>query len=175
MQDITELQRRLAAALERIGAGLDGLTAVPDAAEASEDEGPQLDAGQLAADLEAERALVAQLEERLAANRDKSKATADNLQAKLDALQAQLSAMEEDRGRLKAVNDALRDSNQALREANEAGVGDGALINTAMQTELDALRQVRQSDRAELDAVLGLLAPALEDVQTQDEEAEQDA
>lgn len=172
MQDITELQRRLTAALDRIGAGLDVLAATSEAYESGAAPVEPVDAEALQSELEAERVVTAQLEERLRANRRKLDTREAELQGQIETLREQLTVMEEDRGRLKAVNDALRDSNQALREANEAGIGDGALVNTAMHTELDALRQVRRSDRAELDAVLGLLAPVLEKA---NKEAEEDA
>ena len=175
MQDITELQRRLTSALDRIGSGLEGLSATPETSQHEDDDQPTVDTDQLIADLDAERAVTAQLEERLHTNKGRTAADTAKLQEQVSALQSQLAVMEEDRARLKTVNDALRDSNQALREANEAGTGEGALINTALQTELDALRQVRRSDRAELDAVLGILSPVLEAVNAQSDEVQQDA
>ncbi len=172
MQDITELQRRISAALDRIGAGIDKL----DHADAVPTEPVADTAGDLAGlteELEAERALSAQLEERLQANRLRSDQIRAEAEAEVANLAARLSELEEDRSRLKAVNDALRSSNEALRAANEAGQGDGALVDSALRTELDALRQVRASDRAELDAIVSLLGPALDE--TDSEEAPQDA
>jgi hypothetical protein len=46
-----------------------------------------------------------------------------------------------------------------LRAANETGVGEPHLINKAMMAELEALRAVRSSDRAEVDAIIAELEP----------------
>ena len=125
MQDITELQRRLTAALDRIGSGLDRLGAVSDGTEASD-----------------HRSLSAELE------------------AELKRCRTLLESVEVDRNRLKAGNDALR---AALRAAQAAGdIADTDAVNAAMAAELDALRQVRESDRTELDAVLTALDTALQ-------------
>ncbi|SHI33163.1 hypothetical protein SAMN04488012_10143 [Palleronia salina] len=170
MQDVTELQRRITAALGRIGAGLDKLDAArPDPEPADEGPSPELLAAQ--GELESERALNAQLQERIQANRDRSEAQEEKLRAELEELRTLLRKTEEDRAQLKAVNDALRDSNAALREANEKAMGDDSLVNTALQTELDALRQVRASDRAELDAIVRLLEPALSETTATEEAA----
>ena len=160
MQDITELQRRIAAALDRIGVGMEGLTADVVAAP---DVDPDLpDAAELAAELEAERAVTAQLEERVRAARDKHEARLAEVEAEADRVKALLDAMEQERQRLKAVNDALRNSNQALREANADGIADAHLVNTAVMTELDALRVMRDSDRAELNGIITALTPVLD-------------
>lgn len=161
MQDITELERRITAALDRIGSGLDGLYAdAPVAAPAGQTEPGGDDA--LKAELEAERALTAQLEERLRTSRDRHDARLAEIEGEVDRVKTLLDAMEQDRQRLKAVNDALRNSNQALREANADGIGDAHLVNTAVMTELDALRAMRDSDRAELNGIITALAPVLE-------------
>ncbi|PZX17762.1 hypothetical protein LX81_01490 [Palleronia aestuarii] len=129
MQDITELQRRLTAALDRIGGSLDRITRI------DEPEAPT-------EAVETETAAIA---------------------AELDRSRAAIAALEADRLRLKAVNDALRNSNHALREAGTEGGPTADLINSAMQAELDALRAARESDRAELDAIIGLLHPVVAD------------
>ena len=168
MHDISELQGRLAAALDRIGAGLDALGPRQHSAPQVRAE---IDVDALLGELEAERALVAQLNERIAANRAKAEAQIAELNEELDRRQEILERMEDDRAQFKALNDALRASNGALRLANEAGLGDDALINSGMQTEIEALRQMRASDRAELDAIIALLEPAL----AKDHEETQDA
>ena len=162
MQDITELERRITAALDRIGSGLDGLDRV-DPTPASPDSDPDApDPAQILADLEAERAVTAQLEERLRTSRERHDARLVEIEREVDRVKALLDAMEQDRQRLKAVNDALRNSNQALREANADGISDAHLVNTAVMTELDALRAMRDSDRAELNGIITALAPVLE-------------
>ncbi|AXT34305.1 hypothetical protein D1820_04565 [Phaeobacter sp. LSS9] len=67
---------------------------------------------------------------------------------------------------LRQSNDQLRASNAALREANAAGVGDAALINSALQADIDALTAARASDQAEVNAVLAKLEPLLGAEQT---------
>lgn len=153
MQDITELQRRLTAALDRIGSGLDRLGAVSDGTEASDHQS-------LSAELEAERTRVRELEDRLEDSRDRTGMRAPDIEAELKRCRALLESVEADRNRLKAGNDALR---AALRAAQAAGdIADADAVNATMAAELDALRQVRESDRTELDAVLTALDTALQ-------------
>ncbi|WOI57170.1 hypothetical protein [Palleronia sp. LCG004] len=171
MQDITELQRRITAALDRIGTGLDGITLM-EPTEIAPEENDAGDPHELAEALEAERTLSSQLQERLQANLKKTHRLESDAAGEIDRLKAQLSAIEEDRARLKAVNDALRNSNEALRAANEAGLADEALVGESVRTELDALRQVRASDRAELDAILAILEPAIDRADGQQEETQ---
>ncbi|EKE45565.1 hypothetical protein OCGS_0655 [Oceaniovalibus guishaninsula JLT2003] len=158
MHDIAELQRRLAHALDRIGTGLDGLRRDEPA---QPDTNPELEA--LRAELEAERATTAQLEERLRAARSRHDEQNAASQSEVERIGKLLAVMEEDRQSLRAANEALRNSNQALREANAEGLSDPHLVNTAILTELDALRTVRSSDRAELDGIIAALAPVLQD------------
>ena len=157
MPDITELQQRLAAALDRIEADVKKLArpAPEPAPEPEAPEGPDLD--QLAAELAAERDLVQQLEERLKATRDRYEARVTAAESELETAHALLAELEEDRGRLKLVADGLRESCEALRQTNAP---DGELINTAMAAEIEALATMRRSDRSELDAVLALFANA---------------
>lgn len=157
MQDITDLQRRLTGALERIGAGLEALGPGPGA-------GP--DPAQLLADLEAEREMTA----RLQLAQEGREARVAEVEAELGQARELLAAVEEDRGRLRTLSESLRATCEKLREVNARGVADPELVNHAMGTEIEALRTMRDSDRAELDAILGLLTPV-----TDAEEARQDA
>ena len=162
MQDITELQQRLSAALDRIEADVEQL-ARPAPAPEPRPEPPQgPDPAQLEADLAAERELVQQLEERLKSTRDRQEARIASVEAELETAHGLLAEMEEDRGRLKVVVEDMRETCQALRHANTTNVGDVELVNTAMVTEVEALAALRRSDRAELDAVLALFATAAE-------------
>ncbi|MGR3758357.1 MAG: hypothetical protein ACU0AT_14125 [Tranquillimonas sp.] len=161
MNDIAELERRITAALDRIGAGIEGLARpAPATPPQPEEDGPVARA--LLAELETEREVTAQLEERVRAIKDKQDTRLAQMEADLEIAAERLAAVEEDRRRLKHLAAALRQSNQALREANEAGLADPQAIDTAMRIELDALRGLRESDRAELDDILGALAPVLE-------------
>lgn len=149
MTDIEDLQRRLSAALARIGAGVEALPAGPDPA--------------IAEALEAEREANAQLEERVRAIKQMQETNVARLEAEVAALRRAVLERDGDLARLSEVNAALRGSNTALRVANAAGLADPALVNDAMQAELAALRQLQARDHAEMTEILGLLAPMLEE------------
>lgn len=153
MNNLSELEQRISAALERIGRGTESLTngdaAVADteALEKAKDE------------LEAERMVNAQLEERVRAIREKQENQVKTLEEKVVALAARAEGLETELGGLRQVNAELRANNTALREANAAGLADAHLLNKSMQAELEALRRVREGDRAELDDILQSLKP----------------
>lgn len=170
MNDITELEGRLAAALDRIGAGLDGL-ARP--VELPEVEAPEVGTSSdeveaLRQDLEAEREVTAQLEERVRAVRQATDDRVAELEASLAALEAKVTPLQEDRQRLKLVNKQLRNSNVALRKANSAGLADAEVINQSMEAELAGLRATQASDSEELEAIIADLAPLVKTAEGQD-------
>lgn len=151
MSDLSELEGRITAALERAGRGIEALSKPP--------ETPVVDEAQVARlkeALEAEKTANDQLEERLRAIRDKQESQLASLHARIGAAEAEVE-------RLSAVNAELRQSNRALRAANAEGLGDAALINDALQAELEALRALRDSDRAELDGLIAELTPLTEE------------
>ena len=153
MSEITELERRITAALTRIDAGVDALGQIPDG-----------DAGEVAAlkeSLEVEKTANAQLEERVAAIKEKQETLIKELEAKVADLTATVAQQESDAKRLLMVNAQLRESNDELRESNESEVGDAHLINKAMQTELEALRATRKADLAELETIMDELKPLI--------------
>ncbi|MFV2052585.1 hypothetical protein [Aliiroseovarius sp. YM-037] len=158
MSDITDLERRITAALGRIEATVEqGLaTSAEPAADTSE-----VDA--LREALEAEKATNAQLEERVKVIREKQDTTFAELEGRVKRLRERLAQQENDVQRLKQVNAELRTSNDALRAANEAGVADEQLINNAMLAELESLRATQSADRSELDAVLNELKPIIQE------------
>jgi len=154
LSDITELERRITAALERIGSGVDGL--MPSSA--------ANDAGEIATlneALEAEKVANSQLEERVNAIKEKQETTIKEMEARIESLSANLAKHESDAKRLIQVNAQLRDNNNALRDANESGVGDAHLINKSMQTELESLRATRTADLGELEAIMDELKPLI--------------
>ena len=65
--------------------------------------------------------------------------------------------------RMREVNAGLRESNAALREANAAGLGDAALVNSAMEAEIAALRANDDARRVEIDEILARLEPLIEE------------
>jgi len=156
MADITDLEQRITAALDRIGSGLDGLTAA--------DQG-KLDKAEIAdlrESLEAEKTANSQLEERVVAIKDKQVTLVAALEAEVDKLRNDHARNTADVQNIKRVNVKLRKNNSALRDANQQGIGDASLINSGLDAELDALRVSRDSDRAELDAILVELKPLVE-------------
>ncbi len=159
MSDISELERRITAALDRAGQALDSLAA-SSSSEPSESSG---DNANLAAELEAERMANAQLEERVRAIKEKQETNVTGLEAEVTRLRGSVESRDGELQRMKSVNAELRTSNQALREANANGLADPHLVNKSMMSELESLRASRAADRAELDDILATLEPALKE------------
>lgn len=152
MSDISELQSRIANALDRIGSGLDYLGQSAPAVEGDTEE-----VVALRAQLEDERTANAQLEDRVRSIREKQEATVETLASEVERLTHLLATQEETVARLARVNAELRSNNAALREAISAGVAEPHLVNKSMMAELDGLRAAQSADRAELESVLGEL------------------
>jgi len=170
MSQIEELQGRLAAALDRIGQGLDR----------GEDEGAgaqELEA--LRRDLEDERIANEQLRERvktLRKRRDKLEAELEEARAVTAEAHAEsMSALEGEFEGLRAANAKLRETNAKLREANAAGVGEPHLINNAMMAELEALRAAQSADRAEARADLSAALEGADAADNAGQEKSEDA
>ena len=107
MSDITDLESRISAALDRIGRGIEDLGAAP-AAE------PGIDPAEheaLKAQLDEEKTANAQLEERVKAIRDKLDTQMAQLEDDLLAQTARGDSAEEQLARLQKVNDELRANN----------------------------------------------------------------
>jgi chromosome segregation ATPase len=151
MSDLSELEGRITAALERVGRGIEALSKQPEVPALDEAEVTRLKEA-----LEAEKAANDQLEERLRAVHDKHEGYLASLGARAGEAEAEVE-------RLRKVNAKLRQTNRALRAANAEGLGDASLINDAMAAELDALRALRDSDRAELDGLIAELTPLTEE------------
>jgi hypothetical protein len=170
MQDITELEKRITVALERIGKGVDRLAAQPKANSvpasavpasaapaATAPAAPVAEA--LRAQLEEEKSLTAQLQARLRAAKERE--AKGDLQEKLDRMTQELDVKGLELQRMRRVNASLREQLEALRTAQAAGVTDASLINKAMLTELEALRATRLTEIAEMDDILAALEPHL--------------
>jgi hypothetical protein len=153
MQEIAELEKRITAALERIGKGVDRLAQAPRVAP------PATGAAEAAlrAQLEDERALNAQLQEKLRAAKERE--PKGDLHEKIDRLTQQLDVQGLELQRMRRTAAALRDQLAALRAAQSAGVTEPHLINKAMAAELDALRAQRLTEVAEIDEILAALDP----------------
>ncbi|WP_111734885.1 hypothetical protein [Roseovarius amoyensis] len=157
MSDIDELQGRIAAALDRIGQGIDlrGRAAAADPEELET----------LRRDLEDERIANEQLKERIKVLKSRREALETELTTVQEAARTVAQLDSELQG-LREANEKLRDINTRLREANAAGVAEPDLINTAMLAELDGVRAARVADRAEAGAVYDALAAAIAGIET---------
>jgi len=156
MSEIGELERRITAALERIGNGLGTLhKSDPSAGDLAEVEG-------LREALETERSVNAQLNDRVKAISERQEKQVARLEQRATELTARVEALETEIDRLRAVNARLRETSAALRAANAEGVGDVSGINAALEAELAAVAALRASDRAEIDAILSDLLPLTE-------------
>lgn len=155
MQDITELEKRIAAALERIGKGLDRISSQPRPNPvAAPAQGTD---AMLRAQLEEEKSLTSQLQARLRAAKDRE--SRGDLQDKVDRLTQELDVQGLELQRMRRVNASLREQLETLRSAQASGVTEPGQINKAMQAELDALRAARLTEIAEMDEILAALEP----------------
>jgi hypothetical protein len=176
MQNIAELERRITAALERIGVGIDRVAARPVAPVAPVTGQEAL----LRAQLEEERAVSAQLKERMAALTERAAKAAERaaevkpvhvpvaqaqLEARIDKMTRQLDVQGLELQRMRKITIQLREQLARMREAAEAGATDPHLINKAMLAELEALRATRQVEIAEMDEILAELSPLIGEVQ----------
>lgn len=165
MQDITELERRIAVALERIGKGVDRIPArnaaaaapPPPPAQAQAAAPASEDVAVLRALLEEERTANAQLQERLRAVKDKDLVVQSQLQEKVEKMTRQLDVQGLELQRMRKTAISLREQLRVLREAQAAGLAEPHLVNKAMLAELDALRATRLTEMAELDEIAAAL------------------
>ncbi len=171
MTEIAELERRITAALERIGRGLEAMPVNPVVAEAPDAAiAPVLDVvpdtrdadiARLLAALDAERATVAQLQDRLRASRDKDGVVQSQQDSKVDRMTRQLDVQGLELQRMRKTAITLREQLRAMRQAQANGVTEAQLINKAMLAELEALRSTRLSEMAEMDDIIAELTPMI--------------
>lgn len=159
MADIVELERRIAAALDRIGRGLDGLATARDRAVP---EAPML----VDADAEAPQG-GDDLRASLAAAADREALMRAGYEQRIEKLTHQLDVQGLELQRMRKTAVTLREELRRLRESEASGITEPGQINRAMLVELDALRATRLSELAELDE----LAAALDDHLTEAEHA----
>lgn len=149
MSDISELESRITAALDRIAKGLEG--AIPDTSVSDEAEA---EVARLTQALDDERVVTAQMEERVKAVKEKLDQKVQDMEETLQEARAAVTAMDTELQQLRDVAEKLRASNIALRDANAAGLADPELINAGLMAELESLRAGRAADAAEMGAVL---------------------
>lgn len=161
MQEIAELERRITAALERIGRGVESLGTgglVSDAVGSS--AGVQA----LNEALQEEQMANAQLSERLRVVHEKDAAEKAVVEAELAAANAQLATQAQELSRLRRTMAQLNSELSELRVVASEGVVEPEHINRAMLAELDALRTARASEAEELGDIVAALNPLIEEV-----------
>lgn len=165
--DLGEMARRLTAALDRIGSGIERLpaAAAPAAAPAPR-AGKAGDLAALQEALEVERAANAQLAERLRAVKERDSHAKAQAEARIEAMTRQLDIQGLELARLRKTTTQLRDALRMMTDGAAGATPEPHLINKAMLAELEALRALRQSEAAELDEVLRALDPLLTEAET---------
>lgn len=158
MSELTELERRISAALDRVARAAEALPAPqpPPPSGPSEAELALHDA------LAAERATNAQMSERLAQASARQEARLAQLTRKLERAHEQLDQLGYEMQGLRRANARLAEANALLVAAQEAGAPDLAAATAALQAELAALRAARRAEMAELEEVMAELAPLAE-------------
>lgn len=176
MQDLAELERRIAAALHRIGEGIETLTSVaaaPPIATIQDDQDASVDAERiqhLQEALSAERHTVAALREQLDARAETAPAPPAapdedraELLARIEKMTAQLDVQGLEIHRMRKTVVQLRENLRGLRRAQTANLADPEQINRAMMAELEAIRVTRLSEVAEMDEILTELTPLIKE------------
>ncbi len=163
MDDTTELERRITAALGRIRRQIDGVSAPAAATPRDSPAGdtPVEDDTSLRAQLEEERQVNAQLEERVRALKDRQDTRVAQLESGLDKGRKRISDLDAGLQRLQTANADLRAVAADMRRSLTEGVADPELVNRSALAELDALQAARDADRAEFDAVIAELEPLI--------------
>ncbi|MCK0094741.1 hypothetical protein MWU60_04105 [Yoonia sp. F2084L] len=150
MSDISALESRITAALDRIRKGLEAKNAQTPA-----DPGLQ-------AALEEERAQNAELIERVRVLKERQDTQVAQLATRADTQSKHLMKLDEELQQLRASNVQLREMNAKLREAVTTGLAP-ELHDAAVAAEIEALSAQRSADAAEVDAILAELKPLIEE------------
>lgn len=187
MQDLAELERRIAAALHRIGEGIETLTAYAQAAPMAADVEPGEDTTgsnvgfdpdlvqRMQDALAAERLVVADLRQQIADLTEAAENAAPpiaiaeptedqaELLARIEKMTAQLDVQGLEIHRMRKTVVQLRENLRGLRRAQTANLADPEQINRAMMAELEAIRITRLSEVAEMDEILTELTPLIKE------------
>lgn len=150
MSEVSALEGRITAALNRIRAGLEA-----QQAQVSAD-------GSLKTALEEERTANAELVERVRALKERQDTQVATLTERVEAQRAQMAKLDAELQQLRASNVQLREMNTALREAVTKGLAP-ELVDEAVAAEVEALHAQRSADAAEVDAILSELKPLIEE------------
>jgi chromosome segregation ATPase len=160
MAEIAELESRITAALDRIRAGISGMSVSADLPTQSADD-PRV--AELLAQLAEEKTVTAQLEQRVRALKDRQDGQMADLSAREEHARTRLAGVDRDIQKLRQANAELRANNAKLREALSDGIAEPQLINKAIVAELEAIRALRGVDAAEVDLVIDALTPIIEE------------
>ena len=147
MSEIEDFQSRIMTALERVSRGIDKLGSG--------------DSEALQRALEEERTANAQLNERVRVLGERQDRALEALEAKAREAADRMKALDLELQRLRRANAQLTEACEALRDANAEGVGEPHLINKAMMAELEAMRAMRNAERAEAEEIIAALTPLL--------------
>ncbi len=171
MSELGELEKRIAEALTRIRAGVEGMSATP-----TEDVVSAAEADALAEQLSLVTADLAEATDALAAERAKIGGQASQIEAlstqvtglKADLARASsqtddLDAAQAELRTLRASVQELQTANAELRRSALSGVTSPDLINRSLAADLEAVQAARLSELRDLDAVLRVLSPVLEE------------
>lgn len=162
MNDISELERRILYALDRIGTVVDTMSgAVAPMPQSTPDP---VEAERLRAELETERSANAQLTERVRAIKDKQETMVAALEARVARLTQQIDAQGAELQRQRRINAELTEAHRALSDAARNGMADPHLLNQSLATELEALRAARAAEMAEMEEILAELKPLIGEV-----------
>lgn len=164
MSDISQLEGRITAALDRIRRGVEWMDELAAAAPPLPVDPTQTEIDSLRTRLDEERTVNAQLEERVRALKERQDGRVAQLEAEVADGRQRLASADNALQALRQTNAELRDTAAQLREALTRGVAEPQLINRAMLAELEALRAARAVDLAEVNAVIAELRPLLGEV-----------
>ena len=166
--NLAELERRITTALARIGAGVDelGNAPAPDAAPAvasADSSALEAEVTRLKTALAAEKAVVAQLNERLKAGPVRETLSPTQLEAKVEKMTQQLDIQGLELQRMRKSTVQLREHLRILHEAAADNLAEPQMVNKAMLAELESLRATRHTETAEMDEILAELKPLVEE------------
>ncbi len=151
MSELSGLERRITAALDRIAQAAQNLPGPEVAASGAE--------AALREALEAERTANAQLTERVRAIKERQESLIGQVERKLARANEQLDVQGFELQRLKKANAQLADANRKLIEAQQAGTADPGAAMRALQAEIESLRAARKAEIAELEEIMAELRP----------------
>jgi chromosome segregation ATPase len=169
MQNISELERRITTALERIGRGLEGLSAATAPEPAAVDAALPLDlaanseVAQLTEALDEERMANAQLNERLRVLAEQAEHRKAKIAAKVAELTDHIASQAAELATLRETVTRLSDELAASRASAQHRVVELAPDTAALQTELQALRDARATEAADLADIVAALNPLIEE------------